>query len=208
MNLSFSILFASSSLVLASSCAPKTTLKSGTLDGSSTESTGDTSAELLYPLGGWVDTCEEAGGGIGAFGSPRAGGSRKHAGCDLYSTVGRPIYAVEDGTVLETYLFYCDTDALVVKGKHTGRVIRYGEIRSGSPEKHGVSPGDTVKKGQVIAEIGKLSCYSQAMLHFELYSGSASGGLTVPDNPPYQRRSDLINPTKDLKQWRADRFHK
>ncbi|PYJ30722.1 MAG: hypothetical protein DME90_02175 [Verrucomicrobia bacterium] len=35
-----------------------------------------------------------------AFASPRAGGARLHAGCDLYFPKGTPIHAVADGVVI------------------------------------------------------------------------------------------------------------
>jgi hypothetical protein len=38
------------------------------------------------------------------------------------------------------------------------------------------------------------------MLHIELYRGTAQGGLTA-NNPPYKRRSDLLDPTPFLDQW-------
>jgi len=37
-----------------------------------------------------------------------------------------------------------------------------------------------------------------SMLHLELYKGTAFGRLTNRKNRPYQRRSDLINPTPYL----------
>ena len=46
---------------------------------------------------------------------------------------------------------------------------------------------------------GTLDCYHQPMLHFEMYSGKASGSLGG-NGGPYQRRSDLVNPTSWLKQ--------
>ena len=48
----------------------------------------------------------------------------------------------------------------------------------------------------LIAYVGKM--YVDSMLHFELYEGTGSGPLTVRSNPPYQRRSDLVDPTSYL----------
>ncbi len=59
--------------------------------------------------------------------------------------------------------------------------------------------GNSVARGQVIAFVGKLESGS-SMLHFEMYAGTASGSLTVRGNPPYQRRSDLLDPTPYLDQ--------
>jgi murein DD-endopeptidase MepM/ murein hydrolase activator NlpD len=166
------------------------------------ENSGNANTEYVYPMGAWVPTCGEAGGGSGGFAVARDGGARKHAGCDMYATVGKPIYAIEDGVVLDAYPFYCDTDAIEVKGS---RVVRYGEIRSRSPSKYNVQVGQRVKKGQIIAEVGHLSCYHQPMLHFELYRGDATGSLTNASYP-FKRRSDLLNPTQGLFQWRKARF--
>jgi Peptidase family M23. len=62
----------------------------------------------------------------------------------------------------------------------------------------GIKDGSEVKKGQVIAFVGQLEGSKNSMLHFELYSGTGKGGFTVPDNQPYKRRSDLIDPTETL----------
>ena len=43
------------------------------------------------------------------------------------------------------------------------------------------------------------------MLHFELYDGTAKGPLTVRV-PPFQRRKDLINPTKLMEQLQKAAF--
>ena len=42
-----------------------------------------------------------------AFGSPRDGGARSHAGCDLYAAAGSDVLALESGTVTRgCYPFY------------------------------------------------------------------------------------------------------
>lgn len=125
------------------------------------------------------------------FGSGRDAGKRKHAGCDLYAPVGTPIVAMEDGVVVQTYLFYCGTYALEVKHA-SGFIARYGEI-----QKCSLKAGDVVKEGQVIATVGKLEGMTISMLHLELFSGVATGPLTVRGVPggPFSRRSDLIDPT-------------
>jgi murein DD-endopeptidase MepM/ murein hydrolase activator NlpD len=128
------------------------------------------------------------------FGAARAQG-RKHAGCDLLAKVGTEILAVEDGIVLRgPYYFYDGTYALEVR-HGTGFIVRYGEI-GGTPA--GISPGKPVRKGQVIAYVGMLEKYGHSMLHFEMYSGTGTGPLTVRSNKPFQRRNDLIDPTQML----------
>jgi murein DD-endopeptidase MepM/ murein hydrolase activator NlpD len=132
-----------------------------------------------------------------SFGSGREGGARTHAAADLYFEVGQPIYAVDDGTVLDTYFFYSETYALEVQ--HPNFIIRYGEIRQKLAP--GVAVGSKVKAGQIIAYVGQMYC-CRPMLHFEMFSGKSKGTLTDTSRPPYYRRSDLINPTTQLLDWK------
>lgn len=135
--------------------------------------------------------------GARAFGSSRSKGKRKHAGCDLYFPEGTWIYAVADGDVIqEPYAFYCETEALEVR--HGTLVVRYGEIKPGS-----FVGGTRVTRGQRICQVGHLVGITvpSDMLHIELYAGTATGPLTVRDNQPYQRRSDLVDPTPYLDAW-------
>jgi murein DD-endopeptidase MepM/ murein hydrolase activator NlpD len=128
------------------------------------------------------------------FGADRDGGARTHAGCDLIAPKGTEIYAVEEGEVVRgPYPFYHGTDALEFKIKSSGRIVRYGEIRSAAP---GVKVGTRLKEGDVIAFVGKMN--KDSMLHFELYEGTSSGNLTDRSNPPMQRRKDVINPAPYL----------
>lgn len=130
--------------------------------------------------------------GMRKFGSNRSSG-RKHAGCDLYAPIGTPVYAMDEGEVTNFYAFYLGTYALEVK--HPGFVARYGEISKAAT---GVKKGVKIKKGQLIGYVGELKGLNMSMLHLELYSGTASGPLTVRGNKPYQRRKDLIDPTPIL----------
>jgi murein DD-endopeptidase MepM/ murein hydrolase activator NlpD len=142
-----------------------------------------------------------------AFASPRAGGSRLHAGCDLYFPRGTPIHAVADGTVVRgPYPFYCETFALEID--HGSFLARYGEIQSSTD----VRAGDSVHAGQKIAKVGHLIGIQvpSDMLHFELYDKSRTGPLTVGGNSDsamkngvsFMRRKDLIDPTSRLNQWK------
>ena len=70
-----------------------------------------------------------------------------------------------------------------------------------------------VERGQVIARVGLLVgiLVPSAMLHLEMYDGSASGPLTAPesvsarraDGVPFLRRADLMDPTPFLNVWRT-----
>lgn len=129
------------------------------------------------------------------FGASRSEG-RRHAGCDLIFPRGTPIYAVADGVLVQPpYLFYEGTSAVEIR--HGNLLLRYGEIINGS-----YVGGQTVKKGQVIAKVGRLHSGS-SMLHLEIYTNAASSGrLTDRNRTPYQRRSDVTDPAPYLDIWK------
>ncbi|NLE02383.1 MAG: peptidoglycan DD-metalloendopeptidase family protein [Fibrobacter sp.] len=146
---------------------------------------------FIFPLSSRPSVSYKDGGRF--FGANRSNG-RKHAGCDLIAPTNTPIYAIGDGVVIQKeYSFYEGTNALEIK--HGNYVVRYGEILPGSASS--LSAGTKVTKGQQIAKVGLLNSGSH-MLHFEMYSGSATGQLTNRSNPPYQRRKDLIDPAPFL----------
>lgn len=128
-----------------------------------------------------------------SFGAPRPNG-RKHAGCDLYADIGTPVYAVADGVVIGATAFYKGTWAVAVD--HGTFTIRYGEVDKRLPP--GIKAKAKVSEGDLIGTIGDLEGIAASMLHFEMYSGAASGPLTNAANKPYMRRSDLLDPTDFL----------
>ena len=140
--------------------------------------------------------------GMRRFGASRSRGARLHAAADLYQSQYQPVYAIAAGKVLRDRVsFYLGTN--VTEIQHTGGFIaRYGEIASDNLKP--LKLGPTVKAGQLIGYIKKVNAESvkSPMLHFELYTGKASGPLTVvKSGNKFQRRSDLINPTKYLTLW-------
>ena len=146
-----------------------------------------------------------------SFGATRGGGSRAHAGCDLYAALGTWVHAVADGEVIRgPSPFYCETYALEVH--HGNFIARYGEIQRSAM----VKAGDRVKVGQRIAKVGHLVGIKvpSDMLHLELYKGTMSGDLTVysggakrADGVPFQRRADLLDPTPYLNRWASNLPH-
>lgn len=139
--------------------------------------------------------------GMRRFGANRGGGSRVHAAADLYRHRGDDLVAVANGTVIRSlYYFYQSTYALEVKHQG-GFVVRYGETTGKVPR--GITGGKKVGMGDTVAYMGKTDCCTP-MLHFELYSGNAKGGLN--GGGPYRRRSDLMNPSKYLLKWEDKKF--
>jgi len=172
--------------------------------------------ELVFPLDDQPDlylSNFDSSSSSASFGAGRSGGSRIHAGCDLYWTHddgdhytdgyyrhndNLPVYAVADGTITAYYGFYLGTSAIEVD--HGDFVVRYGEVDDGGLAGD-LRVGSRVAAGQRIGRMGDLDIGSGwAMLHFELFSGERSGSLTqsnwsylhVPDGN-YQRRADLMD---------------
>lgn len=132
--------------------------------------------------------------GMRRFGTSRSKGKRRHAGCDLYAAVGTPVYAMADGIVeFPKREFYYDTYDIAIQ--HGEYLVRYGELGTVSSI---LKKGASVKKGQQIGTVGYLKPINMSMLHLEMYTGKQKGLLTNRSNPPYMRRSDLIDPTPIL----------
>ena len=133
-------------------------------------------------------------------------GYRKHAACDLIAPEGTRIHAVDDGEVCSgMYYFYRGTYAIEVQ--HTHFLVRYTEIKGVAP---GIKKNATVKKGDLIAYVGKM--YHSSMLHFEMYAGTCTGPLTdrsqklgnTMKDASFQRRADLVDPTSYLDFWQRN----
>jgi murein DD-endopeptidase MepM/ murein hydrolase activator NlpD len=150
-----------------------------------------TASGFAFPLAYHPSPTWKTGGRY--FGASRDDGNRLHAGCDLLGPRGTTIYAVADGTLVQPeYGFYLGTNA--VELQHGSFLVRYGEILPGS-----YIGGRTVRRGQPIAKIGRLSTGS-SMLHFEMYS-NGNNHATLNGGGAYKRRSDLINPSPYLDEW-------
>jgi murein DD-endopeptidase MepM/ murein hydrolase activator NlpD len=156
-----------------------------------------------FPVPAWIKTYSFRNPPR-SFGAARRG--RKHAGCDLYAPLGSDVIAIDAGKVVEVKPFYWKTFAVVIEHPKVG-VVRYGEITPAP----GMAPGVRVNEGTVIGAIAQLinpdprRRNPHPMLHFELYAGTVAGPLSTPDGP-YQRRSDLQNPTALLRSlWEPAR---
>jgi murein DD-endopeptidase MepM/ murein hydrolase activator NlpD len=162
---------------------------------------------LLYP----VDIPEKDKiFGAKVFGGRRDGGKRLHAGVDIYAPIGTKIRAMADGTVIKSYGFYGETDAIEID--HGSFIALYGEV---DPDNIFVKEKQKVKRGETLAKVGSLILYNKklkrkapfehSMLHLEMY------GTTTPpygknkltnksSESKFQRRSDLIDPTEFIKK--------
>ncbi len=108
---------------------------------------------------------------------------------------GTPIYAVADGVLVRNpYPFYSGTSAVEIRRGEL--ILRYGEIANGSH-----IGGSSVKKGQIIAKVGRLNSGS-SMLHLEIYTNGASSASLTTRVGELRRRSDVTDPAPYLNVWK------
>ena len=154
---------------------------------------------MRFPVDSYVDSFLKKP--AARFGARRERG-RVHAGCDIYVPEGTPVKAVAGGKIRQDLtLFYQKTASFVIE--HDFFTVRYGELSFEPPIRSGVYSNPRsgfVEEGRVLGYV-KVTNYPVPMLHFEMYSGKATGPLTVRTNAPTQRRADLLDPTDWLKLW-------
>ncbi|KKC48006.1 MULTISPECIES: murein hydrolase activator EnvC family protein [Paenibacillus] len=95
---------------------------------------------------------------------PITGKRKLHAGADMAAPEGTNIYAAESGVVLVAQWWTGYGNCVVID--HGGGLWTiYGHIRNGGIK---VEKGETVKRGQLIAEVGSTGNSTGNHLHFEV----------------------------------------
>lgn len=107
------------------------------------------------------------------FTSPTRGGTitsnfgerwgKNHNGLDIAGNIGDPVMAALDGKVKSTF-YERDGYGNVVILEHEGGI----ETRYAHMSKIGVKTGDTVKKGDIVGEVGSTGRSTGPHLHFEV----------------------------------------
>lgn len=120
--------------------------------------------------------------------------TRRHAGVDLFARPGDLVVAVEDGRIVGFYPFLRARTgemsyALLVD--HGAFVANYGEVREASLRNRGLSIGDTVGAGSVIADVSDT-----AQLHFEIYTPGTTRNQSWRHGAPQPDR--VRDPTRML----------
>lgn len=124
--------------------------------------------------------------GFGMRRHPILGFARLHAGMDFGAPWGAPIYAVNDGAV--SFAGYSGGHGNLVKLDHGGGIgTGYAHM-----SRIAVSPGERVRKGQVIGYVGSTGLSTGPHLHYELYHNGR------PVNPAFA--SFRMQPAANLAQ--------
>jgi murein DD-endopeptidase MepM/ murein hydrolase activator NlpD len=103
---------------------------------------------------------------IAGFGSPVGGAPNQ--GIDLAVPAGTDIRAAEDGVVLYAGSEIKGLGNLLLLRHRDGFLTAYAHAQS-----FAVKPGDTVRRGQVIAKSGQSGAVTKPQLHFEIRKDSA-----------------------------------
>ncbi len=127
--------------------------------------------EFLWPL---PDPYTKVSCGFGPRIHPVTGKYQHHNGIDIPAAYGTPIYAVNDGTVIEVSSNYADGYYVTIS--HGGGVASFYSHLS----RWSVKVGDKVKRGQVIARVGSSGYTTGAHLNLNIYVNS-----TAVDPMPY-----------------------
>lgn len=110
--------------------------------------------------------------------SPFGGGYHNHAGTDFAGALGTPIYSIADGTVEHVGLGKDgrSNNLIIIKHEVDGKIFRSWYVHMYDNGLH-VAPGETVKAGQHIADIGNNGNSTGPHLHFEIHTDN--NGTTV-----------------------------
>ena len=119
----------------------------------------------IWPAHGWLT------GTFGGRSDPFTGEPGFHQGLDISTEKGKPIFATADGTV-ESAAYTGDYGNLIVLKHAFGLATRYGHLSS-----FAVTPGQEVKRGDVIGYVGSTGRSTGAHLHYEIL---ANGKLINP----------------------------
>lgn len=117
---------------------------------------------LLHPLEGGQQTA-----GFGMRAHPLLGEERMHQGVDFAAPAGTPVLAAADGIVTE--LGFAGTYGRRIALRHSPRLeTRYAHLAGFAP---GLQPGDRVRQGDPIGQVGATGLATGPHLHFELLEG-------------------------------------
>lgn len=119
----------------------------------------------IWPAHGWLT------GTFGGRSDPFTGEPGYHQGIDISTEKGQPVYATADGMV-EGASYTGDYGNLIVLKHGFGLTTRYGHLSS-----FAATPGQSVKRGDVIGYVGSTGRSTGSHLHYEIL---ANGKLINP----------------------------
>src|SRR5579864_6317146 len=119
----------------------------------------------ILPAHGWLT------GTFGGRNDPFTGERGFHQGLDISTEKGQPVYATADG-IVESTAYAGDYGNLIVLKHGFGLTTRYGHLSA-----FATTPGQKVKRGDVIGYVGSTGRSTGAHVHYEIL---ANGQLLNP----------------------------
>jgi murein DD-endopeptidase MepM/ murein hydrolase activator NlpD len=110
----------------------------------------------IWPTYGWLT------GYFGQRADPVTGEPGFHQGLDISAAKGQPVYATADGTVASAS-YAGEYGNLIVLRHNFGLSTRYGHL-----SRFNVTPGTTVRRGDIIGFVGSTGRSTGAHLHYEV----------------------------------------
>ncbi len=101
----------------------------------------------------------------------------KHYGIDIAAEIGTPVYASQHGKVVKSYYSHSYGNVIFIQHKNKMETV-YAHLH-----KRFVSEGQTVKKGEMIGEVGNTGRSSGSHLHFEVHDGPWNIHKSTAINP-------------------------
>lgn len=159
---------------------------------------------MVFPVKRYIKPISFLNVDMAKFGARRSDGKRKHAGCDIYTYDGEPVYAINDGVVFEnTPKFYYNVGTISIR--HNTCIIRYGEVEPLAELKVGtkVIAGQLIGHAKQIYTSPSVKMNVPIMVHLEMYSEETNTKpLTDMSEAGYKRgyarRADVCDPTSLL----------
>ena len=133
-------------------------------------------SRVVFPLpeGTWVHTSD-----FGPRTDPLTGESAFHSGTDFAAPDGTPILAAADGVVTVAEFSGGYGGLIVIEHRLGGVTVATGYAHMWQHGIH-VKPGDTVRAGQHIGDVGSSGYSTGAHLHFEVRQGGTNGDFVDP----------------------------
>lgn len=119
----------------------------------------------MWPITGWISS------GFGHRRDPFTGDDDFHPGLDISAEYGAPVHAPADG-VIESAAFNGNYGNFIALEHGFGLVTRYGHL-----SRFAVTPGQQVRRGDVIGYVGSTGRSTSPHLHYEVV---VNGQLTNP----------------------------
>jgi len=140
-------------------------------------------AAAAPPSGGGLSGPLDSGGyALTSYYGPRClpiiHASTFHGGQDLGAADGAPLYAIADGKVVRAQAEASAGQWLVVEHNIGGRTVQASYSHMWDADKF-VRVGQTVRRGQQIAEVGSSGVSTAPHLHLEIWLGAYGSGTRV-----------------------------